>query len=133
MGQIRLAAMERFLADYDAGRREGRYVAASLPELPFERGKFDLALCSHLLFLYSEQLSFQFHLAAVEEMARVAREVRIFPLLMLGAEPSPHLKPVRAELGRRGYETEVRRVPYEFLRGANEMMVVKRLGSRETT
>ena len=31
MGRVRLAAMERFLLDYDAGRREGRYVAAALP------------------------------------------------------------------------------------------------------
>lgn len=53
----RLATMRRFLADYDAGLTEGRYVAESLPRLNFSRSRFELALCSHLLFLYSEQLS----------------------------------------------------------------------------
>ncbi len=55
LGQRRMAAMRRFLADYDAGRADGRYVAAELPSLPFADGAFDLAVCSHLLFLYTEQ------------------------------------------------------------------------------
>ena len=124
MGEVRLAAMEKFLADYDAGRREGRYLAASLPELPFEDARFDLALCSHLLFLYTEQLSLDFHLAGIVEMARVAREVRIFPLTMLGNTPSTHLNRVRDELTRRGYAHVVRKVPYEFQKGGDEMLVV---------
>jgi hypothetical protein len=78
LGQCRLAALRRFLVDFEAGKAEGRYVTASLPCLPFEDGRFDLALVSHLLFLYSERLDFEFHRAAVEELLRVAREVRIF-------------------------------------------------------
>ena len=126
MGQVRLAAMKRFLLDYESGLRGGRYVPASLPHLPFADGAFDLALCSHLLFLYAEQLSLDFHVAAVIEMARVARQVRIFPLLMLGNVPSPHVEPVRTELSRRGYAHEIRRVPYEFQKGGNEMLIVRR-------
>ena len=125
MGRVRLAAMERFLMDYDAGLREGRYVAAALPALPFAEGQFDLALCSHLLFLYSEQLPLEFHVAAVIEMARVAAEVRIFPLLMLGNTPSPHVAPLREELSRCGYIHDVRKVPYEFQKGGDEMLVVR--------
>ena len=125
MGRVRLDAMQRFLADYDAGLHDDRYLAASLPALPFADGQFELALCSHLLFLYSGQLSLDFHIAAVMEMARIAREVRVFPLLQLGNTPSPHFEPVRAELSRRGYENEVRRVPYEFQKGGNEMLVVR--------
>ena len=60
------------------------------------------------------------------EMARVAQEVRIFPLLMLGNAPSPHVAPVRAVLGNLGYEHEVRTVPYEFQKGGNQMLVVRR-------
>ncbi len=52
----RLAAMKHFLKDYEAGRAAGRYVAATLPHLPFAEGAFDLVLCSHFLFLYSAQL-----------------------------------------------------------------------------
>jgi hypothetical protein len=77
------------------------------------------------LFLYSEQLSADFHVRSVIEMARVAREVRIFPLLMLGNAPSPHVPLVRAELERRGFHHEVRRVPYEFQKGGNEMLVIR--------
>lgn len=126
MGQARVAAMERFLLDFSAGLREGRYIAAGLPTLPFADGSFDLALCSHLLFLYSEQLSFEFHLQSVIEMARVAREVRIFPLLMLGNAPSPHLTRLWRGLDEAGLAHEVRRVPYEFQKGGNEMLVVRR-------
>jgi hypothetical protein len=129
MGEKRLAAMERFLLDYESGMRDGRYVAAGLPGLPFADGAFDLALCSHLLFLYAEQLSLDFHVQSVIEMARVAREVRIFPLMMLGNVPSPHVEPVREELSSRGYVHEVRKVPYEFQKGGDEMLVMRRGGS----
>ena len=79
LGQCRLAAMRRFLADFEAGSRQGRYIPASLPRLPFGDGQFFLALVSHLLFLYSEQLRRDFHLAAFEDLLRVAGEVRVFP------------------------------------------------------
>ena len=62
------------------GLREGRYVVGALPELPFPEDAFDLALCSHFLFLYSEQFSSEFHLRSIQELCRVAKEVRIFPL-----------------------------------------------------
>ena len=38
-----------------------RYPAQALPSLNFDDGWFDLTLCSHLLFLYSDQLPFEFH------------------------------------------------------------------------
>ena len=62
LGRRRMTAMRRFIADYPRGKTENRYLAASLPELPFDDGAFDLALSSHLLFLYSEQLDLDFHL-----------------------------------------------------------------------
>jgi hypothetical protein len=83
LGECRLAAMRWFLADFDQGRREGRYVAAALPTPPFADGQFSLALVSHLLFLYAGQLDLDFHFAAFEELLRVASEVRVFPLLGL--------------------------------------------------
>jgi hypothetical protein len=89
LGRLRMRAMEQFAADYDDGKSAGRYVDASLPSLPFADGAFDLALCSHYLFLYSTQVSEALHLAGVREMCRVAAEVRIFPLLSLGGERSP--------------------------------------------
>jgi SAM-dependent methyltransferase len=124
LGRFRLATMETFLADFAAGRGAGRYVAGALPSLPFTGGSFDLALCSHLLFLYSGQFSTEFHLQALREMLRVAREVRVFPLLTLDGKPSPHVAPVIAALTGEGVGVERRRVPYEFQRGDNEMLVI---------
>ena len=122
LGRARLAAMERFLADYDAGRAAGRYRAQSLPQLDFAGGAFDLALCSHLLFLYSEQLALEFHIAALAELLRVAREVRVFPLLGLDCRVSPHLAPASAALAGRGFLVEQVAVPYEFQRGGDHML-----------
>ncbi|MEZ5862371.1 MAG: hypothetical protein R3D28_25945 [Geminicoccaceae bacterium] len=122
--RMRRQAMDRFLADYAGQGAHGHYVAGELPALPFADGAFDLALCSHLLFLYSEQLSYAFHLAAMRELLRVAREVRVFPLLTLAMEPSPHLPPLSEALAGAGFGVAVERVPYEFQRGGNEMLRV---------
>ena len=126
LGNLRLSAMETFLSDFDAGKKTGRYIAGELPSLPFESGRFDIALSSHLLFLYSAHLSVDFHLQALQEMLRVSREVRVFPLLKLDRSPSPDLPIVTKHFGEHGFVLEIRRVPYEFQRGANEMLVIKR-------
>ena len=126
LGALRMSAMQAFLADYPDGRREARYVAGELPALPFADGQFDLALCSHLLFLYSEQLSLAFHQAAVAELWRVAREVRIFPLVTLAGGWSPHVEQVISSIEALGGQATVVKVPYEFQRGGNEMLVIRR-------
>ena len=58
-------------------------------------------------------------------MLRVAHEVRVFPLLALDSTPSPYIEFVSNNLEKHGFGVEVRRVPYEFQRGGNEMLVVK--------
>jgi hypothetical protein len=122
LGWARLRAMARFLAEYTMGRESGRYVAAELPQLPFERHTFQLALCSHFLFLYSDQLNEQFHVDAVVELCRVADEVRIFPLVGLGNAPSPHVDAVARVVEQMGRTVEITHVEYEFQRGGNQMM-----------
>jgi hypothetical protein len=123
---VRRAAMRTFLDDYPAGRSAGRYLSAALPELPFADRSFDLALSSHFLFLYTEQLDEPFHLAAVLEMCRVADDVRVFPLLALGAVPSRHIEPTVVELRRRGFLVSIQNVSYEFQKGGNQMMRIQR-------
>lgn len=125
LGRIRMAAMEEFLADFSQGRQQGRYVDAELPRLPFPDEKFDMAVCSHLLFLYSEQLSADFHAASIRELCRVATEVRIFPLLELGSKKSRHLEAVTRILSGAEYSVAVETVAYEFQRGGNQMMRVE--------
>ncbi len=126
LGELRMTAMETFLRDFARGRQRGRYVVSALPHLAFADGAFDLALCSHFFFLYAQHLAEAFHVAALRELCRVATEVRVFPLLDLDGQVSPHLDPALTALRRAGFQAAVRRVPYEFLKGANEMLVIER-------
>jgi SAM-dependent methyltransferase len=130
LGRARMSAMRLFLADFAQGKAEGRFVTAALPCLPFEAGQFDLALCSHLLFLYSSQLTLKFHLASIEELLRVATEVRIFPLITLERRASPYVKSVMLSLTEKGYTAEIRSVSYEFQRGGNQMLRAIRQSQR---
>ena len=122
LGRVRLAAMESFLSDYRLGAAQKRYVTGELPNLRFADREFDLAVCSHLLFLYSEHLSEDFHVASIKELCRVAGEARVFPLLELGARKSRHVEGVRARLTAAAYSVTVETVSYEFQRGGNQMM-----------
>ena len=125
LGQIRMRAMRWFLDDHPEGKELGRYVTGELPSLPFATGSFDLALCSHFLFTYSEQFTAEFHVQSVVEMARVAGEVRVFPLLTaFTGELSPHLPVVMEALREQGCSVEVCAVPYEFQKGGNRMLIV---------
>lgn len=125
LAHLRLRTMRRFLDDYSDGRAQGRYVEGALPTLPFAAESFDVALCSHLLFTYSVQLTTAFHVASLLELVRVAREVRVFPLLTAFAgELSPHLAPVLESLRTHGCAVEVRPVGYEFQKGGNQMLCV---------
>jgi hypothetical protein len=122
----RVWVLRRFLADYETGRAEGRYVVGELPSLDFEDSEFQLALCSHFLFLYSDHLSYEFHVASVREMLRVATEVRIFPLLTLMLEKSPYVQPLIESLKMDGFVADIEKVDYELQRGGNEMLRIHR-------
>jgi ubiquinone/menaquinone biosynthesis C-methylase UbiE len=118
-----MEAMQRFLASYEQGKTRGRYIAGELPDLPFADQTFDLALSSHFLFLYTDYMTFAFHVAAIREMLRVAREVRIFPLLDMDACASRYLKDT-LEIFQR-HKPEICQVDYEFQRGGNKMLVLR--------
>ena len=124
--QIRMSAMEKFLDDYAQGRAQKRYCFEMLPSLSFDDETFDLALSSHFLFLYSEHLDFDFHVRAILEMLRVAKEVRIFPLMTLENVYSPHLDRVREALASQGYMSKIITAKYEFQRGADEMLLLQK-------
>lgn len=126
LGNIRMSAMDTFLSDFEAGKICGRYIEGELPVLPFIEGQFDLALSSHFLFLYSDHLSAEFHIQAIREMLRVANEVRIFPLLKLDGALSPHLDKITQAFRSDGATFEMKRVPYEFQRGGDAMLVIKK-------
>ncbi len=121
----RIKTINQFLQDYDQGKQEGRFQAQELPHLNFADGAFDLALCSHFLFLYSEQCDRDFHFASIKEILRVSREIRIFPLLTLMQKTSPHLDFIVNQFSNLGYSVAIQKVPYEFQPGGNKMLVIK--------
>ena len=125
LGRCRMQAMQYFLRDFETPENGGRYVAAALPKLPFAEQSFDLAVVSHLLFLYSDHLDLEFHWTSLRELLRVAREVRVFPLLTLAQGRSPHIEPLLDRCGTGSWRAEIREVPYEFQRGGNEMLIVR--------
>jgi hypothetical protein len=124
LGRLRLQAMSDFLADYENGKRDGRYTAGQLPDLPFAPKSFDLALCAHFLFFYSDSLSLAFHEQALDELCRVAHEVRIFPMLTYNAEACPFVAPIVDRLEKLGHIVSIEKVPYEFQQGGNLMMKI---------
>jgi hypothetical protein len=113
---------------HDVANSPGSYVAAGLPTLPFEDASFDLVLSSHFLFMYADRLDLTFHVRAMLELVRVCRaEVRVFPLVdQVGARHPELLDAIRDALEPRGFVVDVIRVGYEFQRGGDEMLVVRR-------
>lgn len=128
--QVRTDACRAFVRDItDPSERESRYVAAALPDLPFDDESFALTLSSHLLFTYDHLLDADAAVVAISELVRVTArrgEVRVFPLVSAGGGTSAQVDAVRDELGVRGLETRIDRVWYEAQRGGNELLRVRR-------
>src|SRR6185436_11260 len=118
----RIKTLKTFISDYEKGKAAGRYLVGELPRLDFQENQFELALCSHFLFLYSDHFTYEFHRASILEMLRVASEVRLFPLLTLALKRSPYVEPLIAELQSAGFSVSVEVGGYELQRGGNEMV-----------
>ena len=125
LAEIRMQAMEAFCGDFETGKQQGRYIDASLPNLPFPDDHFDLVLSAHLLFFYSANRDLAFHLNAIRELLRIGTEVRIFPIVDVNSNPSPFLSPVINELEKDRITCWVERVPYHFQKTGNEMLRLK--------
>lgn len=91
--------------------------------LPFSDFAFDLALCPHYLFVDDGSLCVDTHLQLIYELARVAKEVRIYPLINNGL-PSPELGPVLLGLQQENYGVEVRDVTSSLQPNGNAMLRV---------
>ena len=125
---LRMSAMKRFLEDYDKGRSEGRYVYHELPDrLPFEDNYFDIGLSSHFLLMYTA-LGYDFHIAAMSEMLRVCREIRIFPIVDLDANKTELIGSVIGHF-RENYRVEIVDTDYEFQKGDNKLLTIQKLTS----
>lgn len=140
-------ALEHFLDDFrqhgpGGDADDGRYVAASLPNLPFADQSFDMVFSAHLLFsdasvengglvASSEALDLPFHLEAVTELARVTRhELRLFPAVIMTAEdggPHPWVDPIRERLQSLGFDVRTESSDYdEGLTTSNALLIASR-------
>ena len=122
---LRINSMSDFLEDFSKGKKEKRYIYHSLPDkLNFKEQTFDLGLSSHFLLLYPK-LGIDFHIKSISEMLRLCKEIRIFPILNLNAEKSEMLNDVIKHFENK-HLVEIEKVKYEFQKGGNEMLKIKR-------
>ncbi|MBD2516634.1 SAM-dependent methyltransferase [Nostoc sp. FACHB-973] len=126
----RVKVIQKFISDYDNGKKTNRYIFGQLPSLAYRNQEFDIALCSHFLFLYSDHLDYDFHLNSVGEMLRIAEEIRIFPLITLMSKPSQHLDKIIKYYTAKGYNINIEQVEYELQPGGNQMLKITKDANR---
>ena len=134
-------ANDEFADHYAAHKDQGLYIYGRMPQLPFPDQSFDRVLSANLLFAYSpviaggistnNQFDLDFHLAAVTDIARVARhEIRLSPSGAFVHPPRPHdyLNPVMRLLGTLGFETFLENTTIDSgLTDFNHGLIAKRL------
>lgn len=123
----RRESVRLFLDDYAAQSGSGVYVPARLPQLPFEDNRFSHVFCSHFLFLYAEQLPFEFHLEALLELSRVVRpggEVRVYPLMDLKQRPYERLEELLEKLRNAGLEPRLSASRLPFIPGSVHLLAI---------
>lgn len=121
---LRRTFIEDFFEDYELGKQEGRYLPYSLPKLPFKDKEFDISLCSYFLFTYSN-LGLDFHYDSIQEMLRIANEVRIFPIIDLNCQRPAFLESIIEKLREQHYKVEIIEVEYGFHRNGTEMLLIQ--------
>lgn len=134
MKEYATSALQRFALDYPVGRSENRYVAAALPNLPFDNQSFDLVLSGNFLFIYSKiansnlaQFDYEFHRDAVGELLRVSKgEVRVFPIPCRSGQLNEYAEKLLIDLEKDGIGANLIPVEYEFIQGGNLMLRLTR-------
>lgn len=125
--KYRLDIMEKFLLHYKSfENNKSPYVYAELPTLSFEDNEFDIALVSHLLFLYDNVLSEEFHLKSIIELLRVAKEVRIFPIVSNFKNQSHFLPKILKYFRDLGIKVNLINSNYYFIKSSNQMLVLRK-------
>jgi hypothetical protein len=132
LGEVGLEATTRFFDDFEAGVAAQRYRPETMSHLSFPDRHFQLAISSHYLFFYGEQFTLEFHVEAIQELLRVADEVRIFPLLDVECKRCPYVGFVWNHFTANGFAVDLKNVDYEFQQGGNQMMRIRRNGNSKS-
>lgn len=120
----RQKGMDAFFADYEAGVAEQRYLGLNDYHLPFADFTFDLALSAYYLSTNPEHQTLDDPLNLLRELARVAKEVRIIPLMDKTGTTLEWLGPVLLGLQQENYGVEVREVDMPLHQKGNAMLRV---------
>lgn len=119
-------ACRSFIEDFKKHGRT-RYVPVDYPVTDFARGQFTISLVSHFLFLYEDRLDYGFHRRTVLELLRItSKEIRIFPIVNLNGKRSPLVETLICDGDFEPFQISIKKVGYEFRRGANEMLIIKK-------
>ncbi|MGE5628061.1 MAG: SAM-dependent methyltransferase [Solirubrobacterales bacterium] len=122
---VRMSAMKTFIADYDEGKLNRRYIYHELPNrTEFKEDTFHIGLSSHFLLMYTT-LGYDFHIKSIAEMLRICREVRIFPVVDLDGNKSELINRV-IEYFKDRYEVQLVPTSYEFQKCDNFMLSIKK-------
>jgi hypothetical protein len=117
--RFRERAYRTFLADYRE-RPNAHYAPGHLPKLPFRDAQFDLTLVSYLLFVYEDQLDYEFHRQSLLEIMRVTRgEARVYPIVTFEAARSSYLERLQNDPALHHLGFEEVQTDFEFLINSN--------------
>lgn len=126
MREYRRRAYQTFLADYHTHGGQ-RYIAGSLPCLPFRDHEFDVTLTSYLLFVYDDHFDYAFHKASLLEIMRVTgNEARCYPIVTFEAQRSRHLDTLQTDPDLKHFIFELVPTDFEFLLGSNYFLRIRR-------
>jgi len=122
----RQSALKKFQNDYN----KISYFNYELPILGFKDNSFDLILSSHLLFVYDDRFSYEFHYQAIMEMLRVAKRVQIFPLINFQnsrMDKEENLSPYAYRIlnDLTDYSVRIKEVNFEFQPRGNYQMIIE--------
>lgn len=119
----RIKAYKNFIEDF---RQSERYVYTEYPRSNFKDNQFEVTLVSHFLFMYDEHFSYDFHKDTIKELMRItSKEIRIFPIVNLKGKKSLFVDELIKDKDFYNYKIEIKKVDYEFVKGGNEMLIIK--------
>lgn len=70
-------------------------------------------------------LGYDFHIRSITEMLRVCKEIRIFPIVDLDANKTDLIENV-INYFKNDYNIEIMTTDYEFQKGDNKLLVIKK-------
>ncbi len=126
LGEYRRDARRLFLEHY---RDEpANYINSSLPDTGLCKKTYTITLVSHLLFLYEDDLDYDFHKRSVLELLRItSREIRIYPIVNLQGIRSNYVDRLIQDRDLANLQIQLTNTNFEFLRNATEMIVINHL------